>query len=50
MTANLLNSKFRPIIEVQTHQGPETPTPIQYKNAAHNAQELATRFIFECGM
>lgn len=50
MTANLLNSKFRPIIEVQTHQGPETPTPIQYKNATHNAQELATRFIFECGL
>lgn len=51
MTSNLLSSKFRPIIEIQTHQGPEAPSPIQYKSASnhHNAQELATRFLFECG-
>ena len=51
MTSNLLSSKFRPIIEVQAHQGPETPNPIQYKNVSnhHKAQELATRFLFECG-
>ena len=51
MTSNLLSTKFRPIIEVQTHQGPEAPSPIQYKSPSnhHNAQELATRFLFECG-
>lgn len=50
MTSNLLNSsKFRPIIEVPTHPGPETPGPIQYKTSQNNHQELATRFLFECG-
>lgn len=52
MTSNLLSSKFRPIIEIATHQGPEAPSPILYKsvNNHHNAQELATRFLFECGV
>ncbi|KAK4020879.1 cyclin-Q [Daphnia magna] len=51
MTSNLLSSKFRPIIETQTHQAPECPSPIQYKSANnhHSAQELAIRFLFECG-
>lgn len=50
MTSNLLTSnKFRPIIEVPTHPGPESPAPIQYKTSQNNHQELATRFLFECG-
>ena len=50
MTSNLLNAnKFRPIIEVPTQPGPETPGPINYKTAQHNHKDLATRFLFECG-
>jgi len=55
MTSNLLNSKFRPLIEVQAGmQGSadmQTPKPIQYKNVNNSvtAQDLATRLLFEIG-
>lgn len=54
MTSNLLNPKFRPIVEAHRHQTSETMNvskPIQFKNVRHQneAKELATRFLFECG-
>merc|ERR1712136_123085 len=55
MTSNLLNRKFRPIVEAHRHQTSETMNvskPIQFKNVRHQneAKELATRFLFECGV
>ena len=55
MTSNLLNTKFRPLIEVQTGmQGSadtQTHKTIQYKNVNNSvtAQDLATRLLFEIG-
>merc|ERR1711911_122181 len=55
MTSNLLNPKFRPIVEAQRHQTSEmmnVSKPIQFKNVRHQneAKALATRFLFECGV
>jgi len=54
MTSNLLNTKFRPIVEAQRQHASETMNaskPIQFKNVRHQneTKELATRFLFECG-
>ena len=52
MTSNLLSPKFRPIMQVQAIETLNSSKPIQFKNVRHQneAKELATRFLFECGM
>lgn len=47
MTSNLFG-KFRPIADNQNAQENYSP-PVNYKSSQHNSQDLATRFLFECG-